>query len=649
MKTTTKSFKLFVLLVLAMGFQQLFSQTCTANFNYYVSPGGVVNFTSTSLGTNSITTQYYWTFNGGSPGTYTGTGNAGKYASATYSASGIYSVTLFFLTVPSCSAQVTQTIAVSYTPLPCSITLNTVAASNSVTCDGQATITGAPGMCAPVTFTWFPGGSNSSFNMNLCPGTIYTVMASGSSGTNCCASASQTFAMNSTPCPLNAGFTYTQGLNGLVNFVNTSTGTNSLTTYFWNFGNGLTSNAPNPSHTYTANGQYTVTLWVQNGGPSCINTASTIINVSNVSGNPCNLNAAFIYTTGTNGFVHFINYSSGVVNPSCQWSFGNGQQSNSYNPSYTYTANGVYQVMLIMTDPGPPVCIDTAIVSINITNAGNPCNLSAGFSHSVGTNGVVSFVNSTTGTISTTGYFWNFGDGTTGFGANPNHTYSSSGVYFVIMTAFNNTLNCFNTTSTNINVTGINCVANSNFSLAPTNTAQVWNATPSFPWNINNAVWSWGDGSSSNGLYSSHSYSAAGNYPICLTVTVSCGSTSSTCATYSISKVSTANAMIHINVVPPELVVVGIADQVNSLNGFNFYPNPSNGLLNIELSSAHTTPCGLQIIDLTGKNVFTTLLDASSGQKNKVIDLQHLPNGIYILQLEQAGQRLNKKLVISKD
>jgi len=51
------------------------------------------------------------------------------------------------------------------------------------------------------------------------------------------------------------------------NFTNTSTG---AATYFWNFGDATTSTDPNPSHTYTASGTFTVMLIATNG--SCADT-----------------------------------------------------------------------------------------------------------------------------------------------------------------------------------------------------------------------------------------------------------------------------------------------------------------------------------------------------------------------------------------
>lgn len=656
MKIITKPFKILALLLVMMGINKSYSQTCTASFNYNVQPNGTVTFTSNSLGTNSINTQYYWTFGNGQ--TFTATGGFGMVTTTNYTASGIYTVSLFFLTVPSCSAATSQTIAVNISPTPtCAITINTTAATSTNICNGtlaiagSATVVNVSGLCGPPSFTWFPGGMTGPAAFQLCPNTVYTVIASGGSGTNCCSSVSNTFAINgptTSPCNLNANFTYTNGANGLVNFNNTSTGTNSvLSSFFWGFSNGQTSSAPNPpSQTYTANGQYLVWLVVSNG-PSCTDSISQLITVNNVTNSPCNINANFQYTLGANGLVNFGNTSTGVVNPfTTLWIFGNGQQSTSFHASTTYTANGSYPVLMVVanTNTTLPLCIDSITQIININNIPTPCNLNASFGYSVGANGQVNFYSTSTGTLAGTAYFWNFGDGTTALGVNPIHTYPSSGSYFVIMTAINNSVNCMSTASTAINVTGINCVANSNFSVSPTNTAQVWTATPAFPWNVSAAVWSWGDGSSSNGLYSSHTYSAAGNYQICLSVTVNCSNSSSTCATYSISKMSAANAMVHINVIPPQLTEVGISETL-LVDQFNFYPNPNQGILNLDLRSENKATIHVHIMDLNGKAVYS----GSVKSESEKINLEHLSNGVYILQLEQAGQHLNKKLIISKD
>lgn len=72
-----------------------------------------------------------------------------------------------------------------------------------------------------------------------------------------------------------AGFTYTKDLNN-VEFTNTS---KNSTNYSWDFGDGNSSTDENPTHTYAADGDYTVTLTAMDdmGGS---NEASEVISIS---------------------------------------------------------------------------------------------------------------------------------------------------------------------------------------------------------------------------------------------------------------------------------------------------------------------------------------------------------------------------------
>lgn len=65
------------------------------------------------------------------------------------------------------------------------------------------------------------------------------------------------------------------GTNDILEVTSNSTGLN----YEWQFGDGTTSTGQFASHTYTANGTYTVTLIVDNG--TCSNSYSTLVTVSN--------------------------------------------------------------------------------------------------------------------------------------------------------------------------------------------------------------------------------------------------------------------------------------------------------------------------------------------------------------------------------
>ncbi|HQQ94022.1 MAG TPA: PKD domain-containing protein [Bacteroidia bacterium] len=734
MKTITKIFH-FVLLLSAFAMaNESRAQGCTSMFTYSLGANGNVTFTSTSAPVNSITTQYYWTFGNGN--TYSATGGPGIITSQTYSANGVYTVSLFILTPATCSNVSSQTINVT-SASGCVLNANFSANSGG---SGLMNFTNlSTGTSSTSTFAWNfgDGGTSNLFSP------AHTYSASGNyivsltvtnSGT--CVS---TYTANITVCAVMPSFTYTLGSNGQVFLTSTTPNTNSLTVYGWTVTNGVFAQTTGPAGAFQnyslsvpANGTYTVSLYVAigvctgmvsntisvnnvttptcsitinttpatgtlcngsatvtgviglcGGGPSyvwypsmtsavsagglCPGTVYTVVassgggtnccpsisQVFTVGTTGCNLNASFVYSTAPNGVVNFYNTSTGTVNPVQYTWYGNFSMNNPTipNPSATFSANGVYTVYLYVQNSGLPGCADSSVVqTITVSNVTGPCNLQASFSHTVGASGNVNFASTSSGTLANTVYFWNFGDGTTGFGINPAHIYPSSGSYFVLMTAINNSVNCVNTTSMAINVTGINCVANSNFSVAPTPTPQFWTATPAFPWNITNAVWSWGDGTSSSGLYTSHSYSAAGLYSICLNVTVSCGASSSSCFTYSISKVSSASSMIQINVVPPALVEVGLGNYVaTDLNGIELYPNPNQGLVQIRLNSLSQEEISLQLSDITGRKVYEEILSGQLQESTKTLDLQALPNGIYILKVQQGAQSLSKKLVIRKD
>ncbi|WP_321423205.1 PKD domain-containing protein [uncultured Methanobacterium sp.] len=81
-----------------------------------------------------------------------------------------------------------------------------------------------------------------------------------------------------------------------VQFMDTSS--NNPTTWFWDFGDGATSTAQNPTHTYTTPGTYTVTLTVTNSaGNNTIITTSYITVLNNTAPNVTATPDAGIYNT----------------------------------------------------------------------------------------------------------------------------------------------------------------------------------------------------------------------------------------------------------------------------------------------------------------------------------------------------------------
>jgi len=269
-----------------------------------------------------------------------------------------------------------------------------------------------------------------------------------------------------------------------------------------------------------------------------------------------------------------------------------------------------------------------------------------------GTNGNVYFNNTSTGTNNTT-YAWIFGDGNTGSGSAPIHVYTN-GTYTVTMIATNNytagpaSSTCISTASAVVTVTSY-CPANASFTLAPTGTPQYWNAIPVAPGNVVAAIWSWGDGSTSNTLYTSHTYSAAGNYNICLSVTVSCGATDSTCYNYSIYRPSGASedmGMVYVNVLNTS---VGINHPSADNIAFMVSPNPNNGSFRLLLDGLNNSNVNLTIYNLVGQQVYSNELETSTNQLTKDLELNHLSNGVYFIKVETGKEALTKKIVIDRN
>ena len=107
------------------------------------------------------------------------------------------------------------------------------------------------------------------------------------------------------------------------------------------------------------------------------------------------------------------------------------------------------------------------------------CALFASFTHTVGSGGNTTFSSTSSGTGSTTIYAWDFGDGSTGLGATTFHTYQNGGAHAVKLKV--KEANCSDSIIYSVNITGITCAANSNFTVFPSGTPQYWIGTPGPP------------------------------------------------------------------------------------------------------------------------------------------------------------------------
>jgi PKD repeat protein len=124
-------------------------------------------------------------------------------------------------------------------------------------------------------------------------------------------------------------------------FQDLSTG-NNITSWFWDFGDGISAwitfpNNPNVNHTYNTGGTYEVCLTIRDNDSTCYSVHCDSLLVSNGSGG---CQAQFTWysdSVNTMTTVHFIDLSLGAS--SWLWDFGDGTPSSSLqNPVHTYAS-----------------------------------------------------------------------------------------------------------------------------------------------------------------------------------------------------------------------------------------------------------------------------------------------------------------------
>jgi PKD repeat protein len=274
------------------------------------------------------------------------------------------------------------------------------------------------------------------------------------------------------------------------------------------------------------------------------------------------------YTGTTGQAVSFNGGGSSDPNGSTltyAWTFGDGSTGSGVSPTHTYTTAQTYTATLTVTDTYGLTGSSTATVTISnpiqppTANAGGPYTGTAGTAITFNGSG------SSDPQGQTLTYAWDFGDGTTGSGVRPTHTYSTAGTYTVRLTVTNTS-----------NLTG-SATATATIAAAPKPPTAVaggpYTGTAGTAISFNGSAssdpqsqtltyaWSFGDAGTGAGATPTHTYASAGTYTVTLTVTDTSGLTGS----------ATATATIAAAPKPPTAVAggpyTGVAGTAVSFNG----------------------------------------------------------------------------------
>jgi PKD repeat protein len=217
--------------------------------------------------------------------------------------------------------------------------------------------------------------------------------------------------------PASANFSHTTG-NLAVAF-NSSASSGTGLTYDWDFGDGNSSILGNPNHTYVLANNYTVTLIVTD---TCGGSDTIIKNIQ-----VCDPPLAII-NYSLNGLTVNYDGSASVGAVAYYWDLGNGIFNTSATPSFTYSAQGTYNVSLVITND----CGDTDTAFATVIICDEPTSF---FTYKIISSGGGGMTVEFNGSLSSgqTSFLWLFGDGNTNTTSlTPTHIYGVPGLFYEV-------------------------------------------------------------------------------------------------------------------------------------------------------------------------------------------------------------------------
>lgn len=91
-------------------------------------------------------------------------------------------------------------------------------------------------------------------------------------------------------------------------------------------------------------------------------------------------------------------------------------------------------------------------------------------------------------------------------------------------------------------------------------------------------------------------------------------------------------------------LTASLSSNDNVLGSLKVYPNPTKGIVNIDLAGSVTGETTYELFDIQGRKVISKI----SSNSVETLNVENLSDGIYMLSIENGGAKTTKKVVINK-
>lgn len=593
-----------------------FQCTISAGFNYRKSEtGSSVTLTNTSTGAYDYA---YWDFGDGY--IYEGIDKEFTY---TYEVAGYYDIYLFvYESTSTCYSE--ASVQVKIGELDCFAEFNYSVDPATLTVDLQSTSKAAPSN----QYWYFDDGDyaeTSNTSKQFEEGGMHMVgLIVWSDDFSCVDYIEKDIQVGEINC--SAKFTFTvNATTKTVNCKNQAIGAN--VEYLWYFSDGTYKYEKNPSHTFKANGYYSIGLVTYDITNWCMDYYEDIA----IIGDPDNdCEAMFTQTVNNeNKTVRFADQSKGKP-VSYLWDFGDGKgiTSSLKSPEYTYNKGGYYNVCLSITNQKGIPNISCKKIAVGVSQASN-CK--ADFVFSMKDKNAY-FTDKSIG--KGIKYSWDFGNNKTSTDPNPTHLYDSAG-YYMVKLSIKTDSGCISSTYNLVNIN----MPDTFIVRFGYDEKDYDRKAGGYPVDFVGAGsgdqarlrWEFGDDSTNTtSTTPTHVYAEPGIYNVCVTYADPVTGDSATFC----QEVSTSPTYI-----PP----------VNDIASYLLvYPNPVVEELNLNYKLENSGNIEISLYDIAGKKL-RVLENASqmAGDKKARFNLKDMAPGTYVLQISTKNGAM-KKMIVKK-